>query len=136
MKIVYSGGWNHKSKENVCQSVLIRYYEVFKKAFYNEKRIALVTLGKEDGFFDDVILPDYSNIADIIDRNNKNIFWDSYDMIIILGGITKELYDYFVILQFSLKKLKNNCIVIGDSAGSHVLSSYFFQSPPGPLRGI
>ena len=136
MKIIYSGGWNNRLEESIRASFLYSYHETIKKAISQGKKIALVTLAKEDGYYDHLINPIYAGVVDIIDTQTKKIKWDSYDGIFLLGGKASMLKTGLLNAKFSLSALKPDAVILGDSAGSHVLSSYFYISPVGPLRGV
>ena len=44
------------------------------------------------------------------------------------------LYEGLKKTNFSLNKLKKNVVILGDSAGAYVLSSYFYSLAPGKTR--
>jgi hypothetical protein len=136
MKIIYSGGWNNKMDSSIQASFMYSYNDTIKSAVSNGKKIAMVTLAKEDGYYDYLITPLYEEFVDIIDSKSQNVKWDMYDGIFIPGGKSSVLKPGLLKAHFSLDRLKKDVVLLGDSAGAHVLSSYFYISPTGELRGI
>lgn len=136
MKLIYSGGWNNKDEASIKASFMYSYHTVIKDAASSGKKIAMVTLAKEDGHYDNLIVPLYSGLVEVINIQTKSVEWDRFDGIFILGGKSSFLKTNLEKVGFDLKKLKDNVVVLGDSAGSYILSSYFYQSPPGERRGV
>lgn len=136
MKIIYSGGWNNKLDESIKASFMCTYHEVIKVAVASGKKIAMVTLAKEDDYYDYLITPLYAGYVDVIDSRNQNVAWASYDGIFMPGGKSSLLKAGLQKTGFRLNSLKKEVVLLGDSAGAHVLASYFYISPTGPLRGV
>lgn len=136
MKIIYSGGWNKKSRTSVESSFVYTYRDTILKAVSDGKRICFVTMAKPDGYFNSMIEPLYGNKVDIINFASKITEWGKYDGIFIPGGETVQLKKGLVDKEFNMGLLKSDCVILGDSAGSYILSSYFFKSPKGERRGI
>jgi len=135
MKIIYGGGWDKNSKASIENSFVYTYCSVIKNAIKKGNKIAFVTLAKPDGYYLELLRPLYGDRIEIIDSTNQNIDWSIYDGIFILGGKAVDLLSGLVNKKFSLERLKNNVVILGDSAGAYVLSAYFYDSPPGELRG-
>jgi hypothetical protein len=130
MKIIYSGGYNKVLPESVQHAFFHTYHPTIKKAANNGKKIALVTLAKPDGYFDELILPLYSGLVDIIDNTKTgSVSWGIYDGIFILGGTMKLLFEGLQKSHFDLSQLKKDVVILGDSAGAYMLSSYYYDSP-------
>jgi len=136
MHLIYSGGYDKLSKKSVKNSFIYTFLPYLIKFKEAGKNIAFVTLAKPDGNFDDKIFPYYSNIVDIIDYTKiHSVKWITYDAIFIFGGDPVKLLDGLKESRFGLNQLKKEAIILGDSAGSYLLSTYFYNSPPGELRG-
>ncbi|PIS14920.1 hypothetical protein COT64_00145 [Candidatus Shapirobacteria bacterium CG09_land_8_20_14_0_10_39_12] len=137
MNIIYGGGYNKLSEESIKASFINTYYPYIKRFKENVKKVAFVTLAKSDGYYDKLIFPLYSNLVDVIGFSNlKNVVWTSYDALFLFGGNATSLLNGLKESKFDLDGLKKDAIVLGDSAGSYVLSSYFYDSPLGDLRGL
>ncbi|MFA5136511.1 MAG: hypothetical protein WC489_03895 [Patescibacteria group bacterium] len=136
MKIIYSGGWNNKLQTSIEDSFMYTYRSTIKQAVENGKKIAMVTLAKPDGYYDPLITHLYKEFVDVIDSKKQNVEWNSYDGIFILGGKSDDLKSGLLKTKFNLNILKKNVVLLGDSAGAHVLSSYFYISPVGEQRGV
>lgn len=134
--IIYSGGWNKLSDTSVKASFMYTYHSVIKKAVSAGKKIAMVTLAKPDGYYNFLIDPLYREIVDVIDFTKTTVNWSGYDGIFMPGGNSAPLKEGLLKTGFNLNNLKQNVVVLGDSAGAYVLSSHFYQSPPGDLRGV
>lgn len=136
MKIIYSGGWNDQSERSTKESFIFTYHQVIREAVKKGRKIVFVTLAKPDGFYNNLLFPLYDGLIDVIDSTKlKNILWNSYDGIFIPGGTGLRLLDGLKSSSFELGKLKKEIVILGDSAGAYVLSSYFYSSPYGELRG-
>lgn len=136
MKIIYSGGWDKTSQESIQNSFMYQYDKIINEAAASGKKIAIVTLAKPDGSYDAMIRLLFGNVVDIIDYKRRAPEWQIYDGIFILGGNAEMLKNGMVKAGFDMELLKPNAVVLGDSAGAYVLSTYFYQSPPGQLRGV
>lgn len=136
MKIIYSGGWDKTSPESIKASFMYTYREIIAKAVQNGKKIAMVTLAKKDGSYDSLIQPLYSGLVDVIDTKSTHVDWGRYDGIFIPGGSGALLKDGLMKAGFSMEVLKKDAVVLGDSAGAYILSTYFYQTPPGEKRGV
>ena len=136
MKIIYSGGWNNKSGESIQLAFMYAYQATIRDAISKGKKIAMVTLAKENGFYDFLINPLYGKSVEVIDTTSQSIKWNTYDGIFLAGGSTSVLKKRLLEKDFSLSNLKKEVVLLGDSAGAYVLGSYFFISPSGEQRGI
>ena len=126
MKIIYRGGYNKKSEESTKKSVIYDYAATVKKLLSHGKAVAYVTLAKPDNFFDNYFFPLLPNTIKIIDsKNNKNADWKKFDVIFFLGGDAEKLHKGLTESRFTLDNLKKDAVLIGDSAGAMVLSSYY-----------
>lgn len=88
------------------------------------KTIALCVAAKPNKHHYDQRLVELGfNVDDftILGREDK-ADWSSYAGILILGGETKELYEWMYRTEFSVEVLKSCKILAGDSAGAYVLS--------------
>lgn len=131
MKITLRGGY---SNENVKNSFWYEYSDLIKKYLESGKRVAVITLAKPDGHYNKYI-NELSKEVEVIDSKNLNVKWNDFDAIFIPGGDSLNLLNNLKKGDFSLKELKKNALVLGDSAGAYILSSYFYHSPPGEERG-
>ncbi len=137
MKIIYSGGYNNKEESSIRSSFIHTYRPAICRAAAGGRRIGFVTLAKPDGYFDQLIHPLYGNEIEIIDsKNAASAKWGMYDGLFLFGGDSIPLVEGLRRGGFALDTLKPDAVVLGDSAGSYVLSSYFYKSPRGALRGI
>lgn len=133
MKIVLRGGYSDVT--NTRSSSFWYEYEAQVKNWVKKgKKIAVITLARQDGYFRD-LLDEWPNEIEIIDSKSKNVKWSSFDKIFIPGGAMADLLRGLKSKEFSLDKLKDTAFVLGDSAGAYVLSSYFYDTPPGEDRG-
>lgn len=131
MKITLRGGY---SKNNTDKSFWYAYSHLIKESLGLGKRVALITLAKSDGQYDEHI----SNLPkglEVIDSKTFDIEWDLFDVIFIAGGDSLNLFNNLKERGFSLEKVKDDAFILGDSAGAYILSSYFYHSPPGENRG-
>lgn len=136
MKIIYSGGWNDQFEESIKECFIFTYYSTIKKAVDKGKKTVFVTLAKPDGFYNSMLFPLYEGIIDVIDSTKlKNVLWSSYDGIFMPGGTGILLLKGLKSSGFNLDSLKKDTVILGDSAGAYVLSSYFYSTPYGELRG-
>jgi hypothetical protein len=131
VKIVYRGGYN---KEIVQNSLWFDYLEPVTQAVTSGQQVALITLAKPDGYFDNFVLQ-WPQSVQVINHQTPNSNWQDFDVIIIPGGDPLSLHDGLTSRNFALEKLKETAVVVGDSAGAYVLSSYFYNSPRGEERG-
>jgi len=137
MEIIYSGGYNKHSQKSIENSIIFTYYPYIKHFVKNGKKVAFVTLAKPNGYYNSLLLPKYEGVAEIIDTTNVNeVSWSTYDLLLLLGGNTIQLVKGLKKNSFSINNLKDDAIIVGDSAGAYALSSYFYDSPAGELRGV
>lgn len=134
MKIIYSGGWNNESQQSIKNSFIFTYADVIQKMSTAGRKIAFVTLAKPDGYYDALLMSVYNDI-EIINTQSPHPEWSTYDGLFIPGGDTEILKTRLLDLKFSLTVLKDTALLLGDSAGGKVLTSYFFKSPRGEKRG-
>ncbi len=134
MKLVYRGGYNKLSQESIKKSFWYDYKDLIKDGISAGRKVAIVTLAKPDNYFNKFIAELPEGI-DTIDTKFLNPKWYEYDLIFIPGGDTLDLFKGLKSRGFNLSELKNGVVVVGDSAGAYVLSSYFYNSPPGEDRG-
>jgi peptidase E len=126
MKITYRGGYNKNNEESVKKSSLNCYNDKINYLFKEGKKIALVTAAMPKGYYLRHIKKEILNKCDVIERDSPgSINWQDYNLIIILGGDTKEIYESLKSKEFNLNKLKANVELIGDSAGAFVLSHWY-----------
>ncbi|NMC35760.1 hypothetical protein GYA49_01825 [Candidatus Beckwithbacteria bacterium] len=129
MKFVYSGGYNKYNLKSIKQSILYRYQKPIINTAKQGKKIAIITLAKPDNYYSQTIAKLYKHklIVIINSQNINKIGWSDFDVFLILGGDNLKLYNPLKKNEFSLNLLKSNVVLIGDSAGAFVLSSYFYD---------
>jgi len=131
MKIIYRGGYEKSNKRSVGASYFYEYSDWLNKLMDNGKKIAFVTLAKDDGYYDPRIRKVYRDRPDIIGYKTKIVDWLSYDVIIICGGDTIRLKKAILDKRFKINSLKKNVVIIGDSAGAYLMSAYFYNTDDG-----
>lgn len=137
MKIIHSGGYNNKDEASIRSSFIHTYRPAIVRAARDGKRVGFVTLAKPDGYFDPLIRPLYGAEVDVIDsKRAPTVKWETYDGLFLFGGDSVPLVEGLRRGGFALDLLKRDAVVLGDSAGSYALSSYFYKSPRGALRGV
>lgn len=129
MQIVYRGGYDKNNPVSLKNSFWFSYSKYIKGHVKEGKKIALVTLAKEDDHkYDNRIEEQHLKDIDIIDSTFKQVNWFSYDAIFLLGGDPLLLYKRLSERQFSLNVLKEAVFLLGDSAGAMVLGKEFLVS--------
>lgn len=129
MTIIYRGGYDKTNPVSLKNSVWFAYSKYIKNLVKEGKKVAIVTLAKEDDHkYDDRIKEQDLENVDIINSAFKNIHWSVYDAIFLLGGDPLLLYNRLVERNFSLSILKNHIFLLGDSAGAMVLGKVFVVS--------
>lgn len=132
MKIIYRGGY---SSEVVQNSFWYEYLELVKEAVEKGKKVALVTLAKQDDDYYNNFINGWPKEVEVINHKTQTTAWESFDVLVFPGGESMSLYNGLKTLNFNLTRIKKRSLVIGDSAGAYVLSSYFYNSPRGEDRG-
>lgn len=90
------------------------------------KKVLVVALAQEPGYFAPRIKELYSKQPSILDSNSQNnINWGSFDLIYILGGNTKNLKAGLLKYNFDILSLKNSVTLIADSAGANLMAKYY-----------
>lgn len=140
-EIIFRGGYNKYDKESVKNSTLFEYAPLIKKLNDKGKKTCIVTLSKPDGHHYDKLIKEANiNNVEIIDSKTRNINWSKYDLLLVLGGDPELLRDRLRKRDFNIKKLKDDAIYVGDSAGAMVLGAYFVNNWPDDklvmLKGI
>lgn len=126
-RIIYRGGYDKLDKESIKNSIVFAYSDIVKTFLRKGKKVAFVTLAKPDRYYNEMILPLVGNKADIIENStSKNVPWTKYDLIFLLGGDQTELKNGLTRKNFDFNILDDNQIIIGDSAGAFVITSYFY----------
>ena len=128
MKIIYSGGYDKLLHDSESKNVIHRHRDEVKRFISEKKKVAFVTNAKPAGYYDDKLITAIGVGFEIIDDNSKNVNWESYDMLIILGGEQVKLKTAIDNLKFDLSKLKSDTLLIGDSAGAMVLGAWFYDA--------
>lgn len=129
MKIIYSGGYDKLLLESESKNVIHRYRDLVNQLLSEQKKVVFVTNAKRVGYYDDKLKTVIGRAGfDIVDDNSENVNWESYDMLIILGGEQMKLKTALDNLKFDLSKLKTNTLLIGDSAGAMVMGAWFYDS--------
>ena len=134
MRVVLRGGYNKYEEKSLKNSFWYEYSDFVSDLVQQGKKVALVTLAKPDGEYDHFVEEKFDKV-EIIDSKSVNVSWGEYDAIFFPGGDSLKLYNGLQNLDFSLKDVKSDVFILGDSAGAYVLSSHFFHSPPGEQRG-
>ena len=134
MKIIYRGGYNPNVEASIKKSFWYDYTSLINKIVNSGEKVAVVTLAKPDGYYDQFIRQ-HAKGVDIINSRKTSINWGDYAAVFLPGGDSSILYTELNNRGFALNKLKNDALVLGDSAGAYVLSSYFYYSPVGENRG-
>lgn len=128
MKIIYRGGYNKYDEESVNNSYFYEYASDINKLINDGKKVAFVTMAKDDGYYDERIQKLHGDRVDILRHDTPQVDWKVYDLLIICGGDTPRLHKSIVSKKFKLTSLKNNVVIIGDSAGAYLMSAYYFDS--------
>lgn len=134
MKIIYRGGYNSTSEESIRASFWYEYEKFIEDKISSGSQVAVITLAKPDGTYQELLARLPKEVI-VIDTKSQSLNWSSLDFIFIPGGNSFELHTGLKQSKFELDKLKDNAWILGDSAGAYVLSSYFYDSPPGDERG-
>jgi len=134
MDIIYSGGWNNSLPESIQNSFVYTYADYIKEMVSSGKKAVFITLAKPDGYYDKLLKSACGEI-EIINSKTPSPNWSLYDGLFIPGGNPAVLKKSLKNKGFQLNKLKKTALVLGDSAGSYILSSFFYSSPPGEKRG-
>lgn len=133
MKIVLRGGFSDMT-DTRSSSFWYKYKKRVEGWINEGKSVAVVTLAKPDGYYQEQ-LDMWPNDVNEINSKTLKVKWDKFDVIILAGGYPKALLDALKKRKFSLDKLKKSVFILGDSAGAYILSSYFYDTPPGEDRG-
>lgn len=131
MKIVYSGGTN--SALTPDDSTYNKYglggYFIRKLkndiGAVDQSSIAVVVASNENKDHFNELLTDCGldvNKINILSRGDSPK-WGEYQIIFLLGGTTKMLYDWLKATDFSLGRLKSCKLLAGASAGAYVLGA-------------
>lgn len=134
MKIVYRGGYNKRDPESVKNSTIFEYLPIIKNLYERGQSIAVVTLAKPDGYYDELLLPIRDKVDVIGTPNIENVTWGKYDLIILMGGDTPTLQSWLRKGKFSLNQFKEKSVIVGDSAGALVLCPYYYDGQPDDIK--
>lgn len=124
MKLIYRGGFNKHSRESIQDSVIPTYDKFVTKYLKAGKKAAYVTLAKQNEDYESRF-PQLKNRPIVNWNNCRKAKWGEFDLLVLLGGDSVQLYKGLAETGFSLQALKQKAIVVGDSAGAYVLASYF-----------
>ena len=113
MKITYRGGYNKRDPNSVQKSILIEYSRKALNNLDSEKKLAVVTYAKDDGYFDEQISKYFGIRADIIGHMTPTPEWGIYDVIFLLGGDQNRLKKALLNSSFSLSILKKSAHMEG-----------------------
>lgn len=88
-------------------------------------KVAIVTAAKENKHHFDELMADSGIDMDAatVLNTGDNPDWSDYEVIIMTGGSTQRLHDWLAETGFSLDKLDNCELLIGESAGAYVLGA-------------
>lgn len=126
MKIIYSGGYDKYIMDSVAKSPFYRYSDVVSEQIRKGKVVASINFAKPDSYYDSRLDEIFGGKVISIDKRNKDkVNWDEYDIIFMPGGNQKWLKEGLLETEFSLYKLKETVVIIGDSAGAYVMGKYF-----------
>lgn len=126
MKLIYRGGFNKHSEKSIRNSVISTYDKFMGRFIKAGKQVAYVTLAKKDGDYESRF-PELKVRPVINWSNYQQTDWPTFDFLILLGGYSLSLYRGLKESGFSLDVLQKDVVVVGDSAGAYVLSSYFVE---------
>lgn len=128
MKFIFDGGYNKKDENSIKNNVFTRYNSFLLDELKKYKKLLIITSAKPIGHYKDRIEIFVASGADVIERDFENeLDWGKYDFILVLGGENEPLVNQLYKLHFSLDKLKSNMVYIGCSAGSMIMSSYYYD---------
>ena len=136
MKIIYSGGYDKYSKKSISKSMFYRYAGILNEQIEKGKIIASINFAKPDSYYNSRLEEIFRDKAIAIDHSNKQIInWGFYDVILLPGGDQNLLKEGLIETGFAIENLKKNIVIIGDSAGAYVMSSYY-PSYDGEVESI
>jgi len=128
MKFIFDGGWDVNSESSMKNNLFFRYTPFLSEEMKNGKKLLIVTNAKPTSHYNDSIEPLLSLGTVVVDRDTKdNIDWGTYDCILVPGGYTTILFNELLRLGFDISKLKKDVLYIGSSAGSMIMSDYFYD---------
>jgi hypothetical protein len=126
MKIIYSGGYDKYSTASIADSIFYRYSTLVNKLSEEGKKVVSINFAKPDSYYDSRLEELYQEkILSIDNRNKQSIKWSEYDFIFIPGGDQNILKKQLLNTGFSFDLLKDDVIIVGDSAGAYVLAAYY-----------
>lgn len=129
MKLLYRGGYNKYNEESIKNSYFYEYADVVIDLIKSNNKVGFVTLAKPDGHYDERIIELYGDAVDIIDTNTDINDWSVYDLLFLCGGNTTKLKTGLEDKDFTtLDVLKKDVVVLGDSAGSMLLSPWYYET--------
>lgn len=126
-KFIYRGGYNPKDGNSVRSAYFYEYALTIKRILAEGKKVAFVTLAREDGYYDVRIKELFGELPTIIGRVSPPPAWNTYDLVVICGGDKKQLKTFLLEKKFSLSALHEDAVVLGDSAGAYMLSAYYYD---------
>jgi peptidase E len=128
MKLLFRGGLNKYDPQGWEKSYFYEYSKTIHKLVANGLKVCFVTMAKPDRYYDKYIIPQFGKKVDIIGHKTTNVDWSVYDLIFLCGGDTILLKAGLAKKNFKLKHLKDNIVILGDSAGAMLLAPYFYDT--------
>ena len=128
MKLLYRGGLNKYDPNGYKTSYFYEYSNTLLNLIKQGKNIGFVTMAKPDGHYDEHIIPQFGNIVDIIGSKTVVDDWKKYDLLFLCGGDTVQLRSKLEKKDFDIYKLKENVVVLGDSAGAMLMSPWLYDT--------
>lgn len=123
-EIVLRGGYNKHSEKSRRASVLYAHADKINDCLQKGGNVVVVTCAKPDGYFGEMILDAVHRDLKTIGRRTRNAEWGKYDLVFLMGGSNYPLLRHLRRLGFDTDMLKEDCLLIGDSAGAMVLSAW------------
>jgi hypothetical protein len=126
MKIIYSGGFDKYLRDSVRSGMYYRYDKVVNEQLDKGVVVASINFAKPDSYYDSRIDEVFAGKVIGIDTRNEDIIqWEQYDVIFMPGGNQNWLKEGLLRNGFDVSLLKENVVIIGDSAGAYVMAKYF-----------
>ena len=128
MKFILDGGWYKHDENSLKNKILVRYRDFLLGKLEKKEKVLIVTNAKPAGYYQEKIQLFVDSGAIVISRDTLGkIDWSQFDCILVLGGNQVILFDELVRLGFGIDKLKKSIVYIGESAGTMILSGYFYD---------
>lgn len=128
MKIIFRGGFNIINYDSLRNNILFEHGNNLCRELEIGKKVLIITAAKPDGEYSRMIRPLTARGAIEINQSfTGSIDWSYYDWVIVMGGDNTPLLDKMKTLDFSLEKMKDSAVYIGDSAGCMIQSAFYYE---------